>query len=116
MEKFMLLFRGGDTHIHNAEDTEETKAYIETWNNWMGGLGQKGILEGGEALQTTGKLVSGKQKAVTEGPASNVEEKVGGFLIVNAKDINEAVEISKGCPIFKENGKVEVRQVQKREG
>lgn len=39
---------------------------------------------------------------------------VGGYLIVNAKDIDEAVEISKGCPIFEENGKVEVRQVQKR--
>ena len=39
---------------------------------------------------------------------------IGGNLIVMAKDIHEAVEISKGCPIFKENGKVEVRQIQKR--
>ncbi len=37
---------------------------------------------------------------------------VGGYLIVNAKDINEAVEIAKGCPIFEENGKLEVRPVQ----
>jgi hypothetical protein len=40
MEKFIFLFRGGDTHIHNAEDTEEVKAYIESWNTWMGGLAQ----------------------------------------------------------------------------
>ena len=115
MEKFMFLFRGGDTHVHNAEDTEEVKAYFESWNTWMGGLGQKGLLEGGEALQTTGKLVTGNNKVVTDGPFNEAKEMVGGFLIVNAKDINEAVEISKGCPIFKENGKVEVRQVQKRE-
>jgi len=115
MEKFMFLFRGGDTHIHNAEDTEEVKAYIELWNTWMGGLGQKGILAGGEALQTIGKLVTGKNKVVTDGPFNEAKEMVGGYLIVNAKDINEAVDISMGCPIFKENGKVEVRPIQNRE-
>ena len=115
MEKFMFLFRGGDTHIHTAGNTEEVKAYIESWNTWMGGLAQKGILEGGEALQTTGKLVTGKNKVVTDGPFLDSQEIVGGNLIVKAKDIDEAVEISKGCPIFKENGKVEVRQIQKRE-
>jgi hypothetical protein len=40
-------------------------------------------------------------------------EMVGGYLLINAKDINEALEISKGCPIFEENGKVEVRPIQK---
>jgi hypothetical protein len=52
---------------------------------------------------------------VTDGPFIEAKEMVGGYLIVNAKDINEAVEISKGCPIFLENGKVEVRPVQKLE-
>ena len=111
----MFLFRGGDTHIHTAENTQEVMAYIESWNTWMGGLAQKGILEGGDALQTTGKLVTGKDKLVTDGPFLDSQEMVGGNLIVKAKDIDEAVEISKGCPIFKENGKVEVRQIQKRE-
>jgi hypothetical protein len=43
------------------------------------------------------------------------KEIVGGFLIVNAKNIDDAVEISKGCPIFEENGKLEVRPIQKME-
>ncbi len=113
MEKFMFLFRGGDTHIHNAKDSKETMEYIQTWTTWMQGLGEKGILAGGEPLQTTGKLVNGKNKVVTDGPFMEANEMVGGYLIVNAKDINEAVEISKGCPIFEENGKVEVRPIQK---
>ena len=58
MEKFMFLFRGGDTHIHNANDSKETMEYIQSWTTWMQGLGQKGILVGGEPLQTTGKQVS----------------------------------------------------------
>jgi len=37
----------------------------------------------------------------------------GGDVIVEASDINEAAEISKGCPIFDRNGYVEVRPVMK---
>lgn len=113
MEKFMFLFRGGDTHIHNAKDSKETMEYIQSWTTWMNGLGEKGILAGGDPLQTTGKQVNGKNKVVTNGPYMESNEMVGGFLLVNAKDIEEAVEISKGCPIFEENGKVEVRAIQK---
>ncbi len=110
----MFLFRGGDTHVHTSKDSQRERDYIQLWTDWMSGLGQKGILAGGEPLQTTGKLVNGKEKVVTDGPFIEAKEIVGGFLIVNAKDINDAVEISKGCPIFEENGKVEVRPIQKR--
>lgn len=115
MEKFMFLFRGGDTHVHTAKDSKDAKAYIQSWMAWMQGLGQQGIVAGGEPLQTTGKQVNGKNKVVTDGPFMEANEMVGGYLIVNAMDINDAVEISKGCPIFEENGKVEVRPVQKLE-
>ncbi len=81
----------------------------------MAGLGEKGQLAGGEPLQPHGKQVNGKAKVVTDGPFIEAKEMVGGYLIVNAKDIDEAVEISKGCPIFEEDGKVEVRQLQKME-
>ena len=39
---------------------------------------------------------------------------VGGYLIVHANDIHDAVEISKGCPILDEDGSVEVRPIQQR--
>jgi hypothetical protein len=113
-EKFMLIFRGGDTHPQNA-NSKEAKAYIQSWMTWMQGLGQNGILVGGESLQRTGKQVSGKNKVVTDGAFIVSKEMVNGYLIINAIDISEAVEISKGCPIFQENGKVEVRPVQKLE-
>ena len=112
MEKFMFLFRGGDTHIHNAKDSKETMEYIQRWSTWMQGLGLKGTLAGGDPLQTIGKQVSGKNKVVTDGPFTEDNLMVGGYLLVNAKDMEEAVEISKGCPIFEENGKVEVRPIQ----
>jgi len=115
MEKFMYLFRGGENHAHNAANSEAAAKNMQAWMDWMGSLQQKGILLGGEPLQPTGKQVNGKKKVVTDGPFVEAKETVGGYLIVSAKDINEAVEISKGCPIFAEDGKLEVRPVQKME-
>lgn len=54
------------------------------------------------------------KKVVTEGPYATGNEMAGGYLIVNAKDKNDAVEISKGCPVLNEDGSVEVRPIQKR--
>jgi hypothetical protein len=113
MEKFMFLFRGGKTHPHNANESKEATAYIQRWITWMQGLGQQGILAGGDSLNLNGKQVKGQSKVVTNEPFIVATEMVNGYLVVNAKDIDEAVEISKGCPIFEEDGSVEVRQVQK---
>jgi hypothetical protein len=115
MEKFMYLFRGGENHAHNAADSEAAAKNMQKWSAWMGDLAQKGIMVGADPLQPTGKVVSGTKKVVTDGPFVEAKEMIGGYLIVNAKDINEAVEFSKGCPIFDENGIVEVRPLQKME-
>lgn len=113
MEKFILIFRGGNTHISTA-NSQAAMDIIQTWDNWMQGLAEKGILAGGDALNVLGKHVIGSKKVVSDGPYATGNEMVGGYLIVNAGDINDAVEISKGCPILNEDGSVEVRPIQKR--
>ena len=114
MEKYLFIFRGGDND-RTSQSPEQLQAHMQKWGAWMQGLAQKGILVGGEPLQPTGKQVNGSKKVVTNGPFVEAKEMVGGYLIVNAKDIDEAVEISKGCPIFNEDGKLEVRPIQKME-
>ncbi|PIQ47628.1 MAG: hypothetical protein COW03_14265 [Cytophagales bacterium CG12_big_fil_rev_8_21_14_0_65_40_12] len=113
MEKFMLIFRGGNTHISTA-NSQAAMDVIQTWDNWMQGLAEKGVLAGGDALQVSGKHVKGFKKVVSDGPYADGNEMLGGYLIVNANDIGDAVEISKGCPILNEDGSVEVRPIQKR--
>ncbi len=112
MEKFIYLFRGGD---NSNLSPEAMQAQMQKWNQWMQSLSQKGIMIGGEPLERTGKQVNGSKKVVTDGPFVEAKEMIGGYLVVNAKDINEAVEISKGCPIFDVDGKLEIRPIQKME-
>jgi hypothetical protein len=77
----------------------------------MGQLAQEGKLHSpGAPLQNAGKVVA-KGSVVTDGPFTEGKEIVGGYLIVKAKDINEAASISKGCPIFEVGGTVEIREI-----
>lgn len=109
----MYLFWNSTTAPNQSP--EAMQAHMQKWMNWMKGLGEKGILAGGEPLHPQGKQVTGTKKVVTDGPYAEAKEMIGGYLIVTAKDINDAVEISKGCPIFEMDGKLEVRPVQKME-
>ena len=45
-------------------------------------------------------VVKGSQKVVTDGPYAEAKDVVGGYSLIEAKDLAQAVEISKGCPIF----------------
>jgi hypothetical protein len=77
-------------------------------------LTEKGhIKDIGQPLEYAGKLVKGKQKTVTDGPFAETKDIVGGYTLIEARDLDQAVELSKGCPIFEVDGAVEVRPVMK---
>jgi len=48
---------------------------------------------------------------ITDGPFAEVKDLVAGFMIVEARDISQAAELAKGCPILEGDGAVEVRPV-----
>ena len=107
---FMLLLRGG---VSNRDlSPEQMQQQIERYMNWIEKLRREGHFVAGEPLDETGKVLSGKNgTSVTDGPFTESKEDVGGYFIIRALDIERAVEISKGCPIFVNNGTVEVRAI-----
>jgi hypothetical protein len=87
---------------------------MEKWFAWFKDLGAKGhIKDPGHPLEHTGKVVTGKKKIVNDGPFAEAKDVVGGYIVIEAKDLDQAVELSKGCPIFEVGGSVEVRPIQK---
>jgi hypothetical protein len=86
---------------------------MEKWRAWFKELGEKGHLKDiGHPLENRGKVVQGKQKSVTDGPFAEAKDVVGGFTLIQAQDLERAVELSKGCPILEAGGSVEVRPIQ----
>lgn len=110
MEKFMLIFHGGQNH---GQSPEEMQASMGKWMAWIEKLSKNGTYITGEPLLPGGKLISGKSKNVTDGPFTEGKEVVGGFFIIHANTMDEAVEISKECPDYENGGSVQVRQVMK---
>lgn len=109
MEKFMLIFHGGQT---DEMSPDEMQQHMSRWMSWVGQLSEKGTYLSGEALIPGGKLLSGAAgKMVTDGPYTEGKEVVGGYFVIKAADMDEAVRIAKDCPDFNLGGSVQVRQV-----
>jgi hypothetical protein len=109
MSEFTYLFRGRGT----SASPEEMQRHMEKWVAWFKELGAKGhIKEPGHPLAPTGKTVTGKQKIISDGPYAEAKDLVGGYMLIEAKDLAHAAEISKGCPILEVGGSVEVRPIE----
>jgi hypothetical protein len=109
MSEFVYLFRNGE-----RLSPEHMQQQMGRWVAWMKELGEKGVLKNpGHPLERSGKLVSGKQKTVTDGLFAEAKDIIGGYMLVEAKDLDHAVELSLGCPIFLVGGGVEVRPAMK---
>lgn len=109
----MLIFHGGSDIAPELRAPEAMQAHMQKWFAWIEQLKKDNRYVSGEPLEPSGKFVSGPKKVVTDGPFAESKELVGGFFIVNAKDINDAVKLCDGYPDFVYNGKVQVRPVQK---
>jgi hypothetical protein len=110
MASFLYIFRGGSDMV----GPESQQQHMQKWGAWIAELGKQGHFKGGEPLDSAAaKVVRGKGKTVTDGPYAEAKDRVGGYLIVEANDLNHATELSRGCPIFDNDGTVEVRTILK---
>ena len=109
MSEFLFLYRGGN---EAGRSPERMQQMMQKWMAWMKELGAKGHLKDqGHPLERTGKLVKGQKKVVTDGPYAETKDIVGGYTLIEARDLDQATELSKGCPIFENDGQVEVRPI-----
>jgi hypothetical protein len=115
MSEFLYVYRNEvQSGSQPAPSPEQMQSIMQKWMTWMKQLGEKGHLkDGGHPLEPSGKVVKGKQKSVTDGPYAESKDIVGGYTLVEARDIAQAVELSLGCPIFESGGMVEVRPIMK---
>ncbi len=109
MNEFMMLFR---TEKNDAPkpSPEEMQAMVKTWQDWIGGIAAQGKFVATNALGYQGKTIQANT-VTTDGPYAEVKEIVGGYIIVKANSLDEAVELAEGCPTLAIGGKVEVRDV-----
>jgi hypothetical protein len=106
----MLLFRGPDWD--KGLSAEELQEAMDKVVAWFEALNERGKIKAGQPLAAQGRVISGTNgRFVVDGPFAESKEAVGGYLVLHADDLNEAVEIARSAPTLKYGITVEVRPI-----
>ena len=110
MDEFILIFRHEDGL--RVASPEQIKVWMKQTRDWMGGIAALNKLSGGNGLPFADARVVWPDNIVTKGPFGKIKETIGGYIIVKADSVDEAVEFAKGCPVLQgEGNSVEVRKI-----
>ena len=109
MAHFILIIRE-DLSKYPRPETE-LKAIVDAHVKWARELSAQGIFVDGNGIKSEGRLLELKNNEVVVQPLRDVKEGVGGYYIVEAADLNAAIEIAKQMPTYKDGDLVEVRPI-----
>lgn len=92
----------------------EADAFMGEYFAFTEGIKKSGHYLGGEALQpvhaaTTVRMRNGKI-STTDGPFAETKEQLGGYYLINAKDLNDAIQVASKIPSAR-YGSIEVRPI-----
>ena len=114
MDEFMLIFRHPDGT--KVASPEQMQIWMKQTMDWIGGIAAQNKFVGGNGLLFDDSRVVHHKNVVTDGPFGGLKETLGGYCIVKADSIEEAVEFAKGSPVLQGDGNtVEVRKLPKRD-
>jgi hypothetical protein len=112
MDEFMLIFRHEDGN--KVASPEQIQIWMKQTMDWIGGIAAQNKFSYGNGLPFEEAKVVHSNKMVTNGPFGDIKETIGGYIVVKADSVDEAVEFAKGSPILQGEGNtIEVRKIVK---
>ncbi|GLU57323.1 YciI family protein [Dyadobacter frigoris] len=115
MEEYILIFRHEDGQ--KVASPEQMEIWMKQTMDWIGSITAQNKFSGGNGLPFDDSRVVKPNGVVTNGPFGDIKETIGGYIIVKADSVDEAVEFAKGCPVLQgEGNSVEVRKIAKGDG
>lgn len=115
MQEFMLIFRHEDGQ--KLASPEQMQVWMKQTMDWIGGIAAQNKFVAGNGLPFDDAKVVGYNNVVTNGPFGDIKETIGGYIIVKADSVDEAVEFAKGSPVLQGDGNtVEVRKIARGDG
>lgn len=116
MRYLVLIYSAEPTSPPPSAQIEEIGA---AYGAYTGMLRERGAFVGGDELQPTSTAttirVRDGQTLITDGPFAETKEALGGFYMVEAADLDEAIELARACP-GAQWGSIEVRPIRDQSG
>ena len=110
MASYMLLFWAPKEVLAMPRSPEQASESGAMWQSWHQSLTRAGHSVTGAQLEATGRCVTGPEKTVVDGTVGG-DHVMGGYFVLSASSLEEAMELAKGCPVLRNGGTVEVRPV-----
>jgi hypothetical protein len=111
MDEYLILMRLDIMTKEAQPSPEQLQTYMKQYQDWVAAITAESKFVGGKGLSTEGKVIKSNEM-VTDGPYAEIKESLAGFIIIKAKDFDEATRFAKKCPILRgEGNSVEVRKV-----
>ncbi len=115
MDEFVLIMRHEDGN--KIASPEQMQIWMKQTMDWINTIAAKNKFTAGVGLPFDDARVVWPNNIVTNGPFGEIKETIGGYMIVKADSIEEAVEFAKGSPVLQgEGNSVEVRKIAKQDG
>jgi hypothetical protein len=115
MQEYMLIFRHEDGT--KVASPEQIQVWMKQTMDWIGGIAAQNKFSHGNGLPFEDSRVVRSDNMVTNGPFGDIKETIGGYIVVKAESVEEAVEFAKGSPVLQgEGNSVEVRKIAKGDG
>jgi len=113
MQYLLLIYE--NEQRYDTQTKEEGQAITAEYGALAQSLAQSGAYKGGNPLQpsraaTTVRVRNGKRET-TDGPFAETREQLGGYFLIEANDLDEAIAVAEKMPAAR-NGAVEVRPVR----
>jgi hypothetical protein len=109
-----LLLICGDWENAPAPTPAEAEATMTAHMTWGKEMGERGVLQGGERLRPTTDATTVRVRdgevLTSDGPFAETKEQIGGYYVVDCKDLDEAIEIASKLPEAP-TGSIEVRPI-----
>ncbi len=115
--KYAILIYDAESATPSPEPppAELMKSVMDEYNSYTRSLRDSGAFQAGEALQPVPTATTIRQhdgrNVMTDGPFAETKEALGGFYIVEARDLDEALALGAACPGLKFGASIEVRPV-----
>jgi hypothetical protein len=112
--KYMLLLIGDENRWPNLSE-DEVKEATKAYEDYGRQLIEAGAFVAGEGLQPTSTATTlsivGGERVLSDGPFAETKEQLGGFYLLDCKDLDEALDWAEKCPAAQVGGTIEIRPV-----
>ena len=103
-----------DENSEQALSPEEGSARLGEYVAFGEEMGKRGVLQGGARLRPTTDATTVRVRdgevLTSDGPFAETKEQIGGYYLVDCKDLDEAIEVASKLPGAR-HGSIEVRPI-----